>query len=229
MPHCVSASSPTPSRAYSRSVRWYSAPRWTGCGPARHRPPIRSATTRSTSGVCARVPKRRSGSWRGIRRGGATATPWSTWRIRSGRRAGREPTGRCWQSTRHDRDVRTVDMQVASGVDHVRKLRAQRFDLVVTGGRDKPLQATAGMKGKPSGSVALSRAEATARPTERHDGRPRTPGTSPAAPESAFVGICMVIEFAAPGSKATSIKRCSLSQEWVQALGRIKLTAARRR
>ena len=34
-----------------------------------------------------------------------------TWRIRSGRRAGREPTGRCWQSTRHDRNVRTVDMQ----------------------------------------------------------------------------------------------------------------------
>ena len=82
-------------------------------------------------------------------------------------------------------------------------------------------QATAGMKGKPSGSVALSRASATARPTARHDGRARTPDTSPAAPSSAFVGICSVIEFAAPGSNDTSSRRCSLSQECVQALGRI--------
>ena len=44
------------------------------------------------------------------------------------------------------------------------------------------MRGTAGMKGKPSGSVALSRASATARPTARHDGRARTPDTSPAAP-----------------------------------------------
>ena len=37
-------------------------------------------------------------------------------------------------------------------------------------------------------------------------------------------GICMVIDLPAPAVKATSINRCSLSQEWVQALGRIKLT-----
>ena len=84
---------------------------------------------------------------------------------------------------------------------------------------DKPLQATAGMKGKPSGSVPL--AEPKPLPTDaRHDGRGRISDTS----RRRQVGVrrhCSVIEFAAPGSNDTSSRRCSLSQECVQALGRI--------
>ena len=83
-----------PSRAPHRCARSCSAPPSTGCGPAPHRPPSRFSATRSMNGGCARVSRRRFGNWRGTRRGGAIATPWSTWRIRSDRRAGREPTRR---------------------------------------------------------------------------------------------------------------------------------------
>ncbi len=94
----ASASCPRMSRAPCRCVRSCSAPPSTGFGLARRPPPpTRSSATRSTSRVCARVSRKRFGNWRGTPRDGAIAIPWSTWRIRSDRRAGCErdhdPTG----------------------------------------------------------------------------------------------------------------------------------------
>ncbi len=63
-----------------------------GYGPAQRPPPILGHSF-DQQGLRAGIEEA-LGDWRGTRRGGAIATPWSTWRIRSDRRAGCEPTRR---------------------------------------------------------------------------------------------------------------------------------------
>ena len=150
-------------------------------GPARRPPPIRSSANRSTNRVCAPGSRRYFGSWRGIRRDGAIVTPWSTFRIRSDRRAGREPTRRRFGGLASEAAALAACVgRIGNRTDGPGERADAGTGHALFRGRAEP-RRTAGAPDRALTSQ-LSRAAAAARSAARLTSSGWTPGTAAMAP-----------------------------------------------